>query len=65
MDTYWLERDFGGGGWIHSVAFSPSGEALAFAGHDSEISIAYPGVLLKTLAGYDCAPVLFEKANKE
>ncbi|EXX56266.1 uncharacterized protein OCT59_020355 [Rhizophagus irregularis] len=49
MDTYWLERDFGGGGWIHSVAFSPSGEALAFAGHDSEISIAYPGVLLKTL----------------
>ncbi|PKC06036.1 hypothetical protein RhiirA5_420123 [Rhizophagus irregularis] len=58
MDTYWLERDFGGGGWIHSVAFSPSGEALAFAGHDSEIKKIIA-------AGYDCAPVLFEKANKE
>lgn len=31
------------GGWVHSVAFSPSGDALAFAGHDSSINIAYPG----------------------
>ncbi|KAK7694002.1 hypothetical protein QCA50_003578 [Cerrena zonata] len=30
------------GGWVHSVAFSPSGDALAFASHDSSISIAYP-----------------------
>ncbi|CAG8525546.1 9904_t:CDS:2, partial [Ambispora gerdemannii] len=33
----------GNGGWIHSVAFSPSGDALAFTGHDSQISIVYPG----------------------
>lgn len=32
----------GRGGWVHSVAFSPSGDALAFAGHDSSISVAYP-----------------------
>ncbi|KAH8926234.1 actin-related protein 2/3 complex, subunit 1 [Atractiella rhizophila] len=31
------------GGWVHGVAFSPSGEALAFTGHDSTISIAYAG----------------------
>jgi actin related protein 2/3 complex, subunit 1A/1B len=29
-------------GWIHGVAFSPSGDALAFAAHDSSITIAYP-----------------------
>jgi len=31
------------GGWVHSVAFSPSGDALAFASHDSTISVVYPG----------------------
>ncbi|KAJ7623414.1 actin-related protein ARPC3 [Roridomyces roridus] len=31
------------GGWVHAVAFSPSGDALAFASHDSSISIVYPG----------------------
>ena len=30
------------GGWVHSVAFSPSGNALAFVSHDSTVSIAYP-----------------------
>jgi actin related protein 2/3 complex subunit 1A/1B len=30
-------------GWIHSVAFSPSGNALAFSGHDSSITVVYPG----------------------
>ncbi|TWU74569.1 hypothetical protein ED733_006386 [Metarhizium rileyi] len=29
-------------GWVHSVAFSPSGESLAFAAHDSSITIVYP-----------------------
>ncbi|RMZ82809.1 hypothetical protein DV737_g1880, partial [Chaetothyriales sp. CBS 132003] len=29
-------------GWIHSVAFSPSGNALAFSAHDSTITIVYP-----------------------
>ena len=29
-------------GWIHEVAFSPSGDALAFAAHDSSITVVYP-----------------------
>jgi actin related protein 2/3 complex subunit 1A/1B len=29
-------------GWVHSVAFSPSGDALAFASHDSTLTIVYP-----------------------
>lgn len=30
------------GGWVHDVCFSPSGNALAFASHDSTISVVYP-----------------------
>ncbi|KAH7107616.1 actin-related protein ARPC3 [Auriculariales sp. MPI-PUGE-AT-0066] len=30
------------GGWVHSVAFSPTGDVLAFASHDSTITIVYP-----------------------
>jgi hypothetical protein len=30
------------GGWVHSVAFSPSGDVLAFTSHDSTVTIAYP-----------------------
>jgi len=51
--TYWGEKlPFGtvcgefaspSGGWVHAVGFSPSGDALAFASHDSTISIVYPG----------------------
>ncbi|KAM7206919.1 WD40-repeat-containing domain protein [Rhypophila sp. PSN 637] len=29
-------------GWVHSVAFSPSGDAVAFAAHDSSITVVYP-----------------------
>lgn len=29
-------------GWIHGVSFSPSGDALAFAAHDSSITVVYP-----------------------
>ncbi|KAF1824222.1 actin-related protein-like protein 2/3 complex subunit 1A [Dissoconium aciculare CBS 342.82] len=29
-------------GWIHGVAFSPSGDALAFTAHDSSVTIVYP-----------------------
>lgn len=29
-------------GWVHDVAFSPSGDALAFAAHDSSITVVYP-----------------------
>jgi len=31
------------GGWVHAVSFSPSGDVLAFASHDSSITIVYPG----------------------
>lgn len=30
-------------GWVHSVSFSPSGDVLAFAAHDSSITVVYPG----------------------
>ncbi|CAH2352275.1 actin-related protein 2/3 complex subunit 1 [[Candida] railenensis] len=30
------------GAWIHDVAFSPSGDALAFVNHDASIGIVYP-----------------------
>lgn len=30
------------GGWVHSVAFSPSGDALAFSTHGSLVVVAYP-----------------------
>lgn len=30
------------GGWVHDVAFSPSGNALAFVSHDSSVSVVYP-----------------------
>lgn len=32
----------GTAGWVHSVAFSPSGNALAFAAHDSSLTVVYP-----------------------
>lgn len=30
------------GGWVHGVAFSPSGDAVAFVGHDASLTIVYP-----------------------
>lgn len=36
-------------GWVHSVAFSPSGDSLAFAAHDSSVTVVYP-------SGPDLAP---------
>ncbi|KAL4996844.1 Alpha/Beta hydrolase protein [Aspergillus recurvatus] len=29
-------------GWIHGVCFSPNGNALAFTGHDSSVTVVYP-----------------------
>ncbi|KAI9159282.1 ARP2/3 actin-organizing complex subunit Sop2 [Blastocladiella emersonii ATCC 22665] len=29
-------------GWVHGVGFSPSGNALAFVGHDSSFNVYYP-----------------------
>ena len=31
------------GGWVHGVAFSPSGDSLAFCAHDSTVTVVYPG----------------------
>ena len=31
------------GGWVHAVAYSPSGASLAFAGHDASISVVTNG----------------------
>ncbi|KPV75287.1 uncharacterized protein RHOBADRAFT_31699 [Rhodotorula graminis WP1] len=30
------------GGWVHGIAFSPSGDALAFVTHDSMLTVVYP-----------------------
>ncbi|GJN89011.1 hypothetical protein Rhopal_001982-T1 [Rhodotorula paludigena] len=30
------------GGWVHGIAFSPSGAALAFVSHDSTLTVVYP-----------------------
>ncbi|KAI8983847.1 WD40-repeat-containing domain protein [Pilobolus umbonatus] len=43
FNTLCGEFSSGRGGWVHSVAFSPSGNVLAFAGHDSTVNIVYPG----------------------
>ena len=29
-------------GWVHGVSFSPSGNTLAFTGHDSSVTVVYP-----------------------
>src|SRR5207245_1682966 len=42
FNTVCGEFSNGRGGWIHSAVFSPSGDALAFTGHDSSINVAYP-----------------------
>ncbi|KAG7092819.1 hypothetical protein E1B28_009135 [Marasmius oreades] len=31
------------GGWVHGVAFSPTGDLLAFTSHDSSLNVVYPG----------------------
>jgi len=38
-----IEISNGGGGWVHSVAFSPSGNKIAWVGHDSSISVQSGG----------------------
>lgn len=42
FNTVCGEFSSGRGGWVHAVAFSPSGDALAFAGHDSSVNVVYP-----------------------
>lgn len=37
------------GGWVHAVAFSPSGDLLAFASHDSTITLVNPQLGAQTI----------------
>ncbi|KAG8754214.1 hypothetical protein FRC12_011266 [Ceratobasidium sp. 428] len=37
------------GGWVHAVAFSPSGDLLAFASHDSTITLVNPQIGAQTI----------------
>merc|ERR1712212_581275 len=37
------EYSNGGGGWVHCVAFSPSGNKIGWVAHDSSISVACAG----------------------
>ncbi|KAH9005304.1 actin-like protein ARPC3 [Lactarius hatsudake] len=43
FNTVCGEYSSSSGGWVHSVGFSPSGDVLAFASHDSTITVVYPG----------------------
>lgn len=42
FNTVCGEFDSPYGGWVHDVAFSPSGDCLAFASHDSSVTVVYP-----------------------
>ena len=54
-------------GWIHHVAFSPSGNELAFAGHDASITVVYPSapeqppraVVSVSLQGLPCTSLIW------
>jgi actin related protein 2/3 complex subunit 1A/1B len=41
-NTLCAEYKNGNGGWVHSVAFSPDGNCLAWVGHDSSLTVANP-----------------------
>lgn len=55
-------------GWVHDVAFSPSGDVLAFAAHDASITVVYPSapeqppksVVSVSLTGLPCRSLLFK-----
>ena len=49
-----LLAEFPSQGWVHSVQFTPSGSALAFASHDATVSIAPVGGAVQTI----CMPTL-------
>lgn len=59
-------------GWVHDVAFSPDGNALAFAGHDASVTVVYPSapeqppkaVVSVQLQCLPLAGLLWSKANE-
>lgn len=56
-DPVWGEKlpfgtvcgEYNANGWVHSVAFSPSGAQLAFCAHDSSVTIASGSQQLQTI----------------
>lgn len=48
--------EFAGNGWVHSVAFSPSGNAIAWVSHDSTVSIATGPSVPPTVISTGCLP---------
>jgi actin related protein 2/3 complex subunit 1A/1B len=56
--------DFQAGGWIHSVAFSPAGDNIAFCGHDSILYVANPqGVETVRMIGLPFTSVAYLSGN--
>lgn len=59
-------------GWVHDVAFSPDGGAMAFAGHDSSVTVVYPSapeqppraVVSVQLAGLPLAGLLWTSESE-
>lgn len=46
------ELSNGGGGWVHSVKFSPDGNKIAWVGHDSSISVVDAARGISNIATY-------------
>ncbi len=42
FNTVCREFSNGDGGWVHGVAFAPSGNAVAWVGHDASVTVSYP-----------------------
>lgn len=43
MLVEWPNSTAGGGGWVHSVSFSPDGGKVAWVAHDSSVNVAIAG----------------------
>ncbi|ODQ82439.1 hypothetical protein BABINDRAFT_10871 [Babjeviella inositovora NRRL Y-12698] len=43
-------------GWVHDVAFSPSGDVLAFVSQDNSVNVVYPGTAVISLQLQDSLP---------
>ncbi|TGZ85085.1 putative actin-related protein 2/3 complex subunit 1A [Ascodesmis nigricans] len=60
------------GGWVHDVAFSPSGNALGFVAHDSSVTVVYPSapeqppkaVITVTTAGLPFTSLLWSREDQ-
>ncbi|CCX29564.1 ARP2/3 actin-organizing complex subunit Sop2 [Pyronema domesticum] len=60
-NTVFAEFTNPSGGWVHAVSFSPSGEALAYAAHDSSITVVYAHKSLREEAGQTVADFSYSR----